>query len=139
MTESDPWSLLSAGHTGILTTMRRDGFPATLPIWYVVRDHKIFAMSTASARRSARIRANPKVSFLVEGGLGPRELHGVHVTGLALINDNVDLKAETEELIKIKYEAFRPRSQHPTSLRDCIVITPIGRIASWDHRTLAPR
>ena len=133
--EPDVHRLLAEGHNGILTTLRRDGWPVSLPIWFVVRDDEIFAMSTGAAKRSQRIRANAKVSFLVEGGSRPSDLHGVHVTGLAVIDETPGLKDDIEEMIKTKYESFRPRDQHPTSARDCIRITPVGRIAWWDHRT----
>ena len=38
MTDEEIWEFLSEGHTGIFTTLRRDGYPIALPVWYAVVD-----------------------------------------------------------------------------------------------------
>ena len=42
MTEDEAWQLLEESVNGILTTLRRDGRPVSLPIWYAVLDRRIY-------------------------------------------------------------------------------------------------
>ena len=36
LSDEEAWAELAAAHTGIFTTLRRDGRPVTLPTWFVV-------------------------------------------------------------------------------------------------------
>ena len=36
MTSDEAWEFVAAAHTGILTTLRADGFPISLPVWFIV-------------------------------------------------------------------------------------------------------
>jgi Pyridoxamine 5'-phosphate oxidase len=44
----EAWEAVGAAHTGILTTLRRDGGPIALPVWFVVDDRTV-AMMTDNA------------------------------------------------------------------------------------------
>ena len=35
LSADEAWAFLEKGHTGILTSLRRDGWPISLPVWYV--------------------------------------------------------------------------------------------------------
>ena len=37
----EAWAFLAAGHTGILTSLRSDGWPVSLPVWFVAFDGAI--------------------------------------------------------------------------------------------------
>ncbi len=65
LTTEEAWDVVAGSHTGILTTLRRDGMPIALPVWFVVDDHTIALMTPGprlesmtrlalSTRRSAR-------------------------------------------------------------------------------------
>lgn len=40
MGEDEAWAMLERSLVGIFTTLRRDGRPVALPIWYVVLDRR---------------------------------------------------------------------------------------------------
>ena len=42
MTEEEIWSFVTDAHTGILTTLRRDGVPIALPLWFACLDRRIY-------------------------------------------------------------------------------------------------
>jgi hypothetical protein len=98
----------------------------------------------ASAKRLARIRRDPRVSFLVESGERWAELRAVHVTGRARIVTDPALTARVAAALAAKYAAFRtPRTAMPSATRAhyevelaTIEITPDDHMLSWDNARL---
>jgi nitroimidazol reductase NimA-like FMN-containing flavoprotein (pyridoxamine 5'-phosphate oxidase superfamily) len=144
MTEDEIWKFLEDGHTGILTTLRRDGYPIALPIWYAVVDRIVYIGTRG--KKLSRIRHDPRSSFLVETGDRWRDLKAVHLTGKSEI---VDVPDEVGERIRAemnrKYAAFRTApTAMPTATRDTyananrgiVRFTPDARILNWDNTKL---
>ena len=48
---------------GWLTTVRPDGQPVSMPIWFLWQDGELVMYSDENAKRNANIGANPKVAF----------------------------------------------------------------------------
>ena len=90
LSEDEAWEVLRTAHTGIFTTLRRDGFPVSLPVWFVVEDRTILVAGPAVTKKFARVRHDDRVSFLVESGERWRELRAVHVVGRAEIVEDPD-------------------------------------------------
>jgi PPOX class probable F420-dependent enzyme len=142
--DDEAWDVLSHGHTGILTSLRRDGRPVTLPVWFVVLDRRIYLSGPATAKRHARVRRDPRVSFLVESGERWAELRAVHVAGSARIVTEPDLLATVAAALDVKYSAFRTaRAAMPERTRAhyeveraTIEITPDASLLSWDNARL---
>src|ERR1700761_4285918 len=55
-TQDEAWEELASAHTGILTTLRRDGMPIALPVWFVAEDRTIAIMTPAGTKKIARVR-----------------------------------------------------------------------------------
>ena len=49
MSPEECWAMLESSINGTLVTLRKDGRPIALPVWFVVLDHKIY-VSDAVAR-----------------------------------------------------------------------------------------
>ena len=60
LTPDEAWDVLGRAHTGILTTLRADGAPVTLPVWFVMLDRAICFQTPARAKKVARIRRDPR-------------------------------------------------------------------------------
>ena len=144
LTADEAWAVVEASHTGIFTSLRRDGVPIALPLCFVVLDRRIYVSGPASARRVARIRRDPRVSFLVESGERWAELRAVHVTGRARVVAEPELQARVAAVLDAKYRGFRtPRAAMPAATRAhyevtlaTIEITPDPCILSWDNARL---
>ncbi len=108
LTVDEAWEAVESAHTGILTTLRRDGMPIALPVWFVVDDRSVALMTPAGTKKIARIRHDPRASFLVESGEQYAELRGVHLTGRVEIVTDDMATARIEAAINAKYAAFRP-------------------------------
>ena len=142
--EAEIWEFLEAGHTGILTSLRRDGTPVALPVWYAVLDRAVYVNGPARTKKWKRIERDPRVSFLVEEGEAWRELQAVHLNGRAEFVEDEELLGRVGDLLDAKYAAFRTaRTAMPKASRQhygggvrTIRIAPEGRILSWNNAKL---
>ncbi|MGH8982915.1 MAG: pyridoxamine 5'-phosphate oxidase family protein [Acidimicrobiia bacterium] len=142
----EAWEVLSRAHTGILTSLRRDGSPISLPVWFVVLDRRIYVSGPAHTKKFARIRHDRRVAFLVESGERWADLVGVHVTGIARIVDDTLTAERVADAMADKYAGARtPAAAMPDATRryydtaiTTVEITSDDRILSWDNLRLMP-
>ena len=141
----EAWAVLEAAHTGIFTTLRADGSPVSLPVWFVVLDGAICIGAPASTKKIGRVRRDPRAGFLVESGERWAELQAVHLNATVEVVDDEPTKERIAAALDAKYESFRTASSAlPSatrahySARDYLRLVPDGhRLLSWDNRRLA--
>ncbi|WP_293001808.1 pyridoxamine 5'-phosphate oxidase family protein [Mycobacterium sp.] len=143
LTEDEAWEVVQSAHTGILTTLRRDGVPIALPVWFAVDDRTITLTTPSTTKKIARVRRDPRASFLVESGEKYVELQGVHLTGRIEIVDDADAKARIQASVDAKYAAFRPaagalpaKAQAFYAQQAYLRFVPDARILTWDNARL---
>jgi nitroimidazol reductase NimA-like FMN-containing flavoprotein (pyridoxamine 5'-phosphate oxidase superfamily) len=107
LTPEEAWKFLEHGHTGIFTSLRRDGRPVTLPVWYVALDGGIYIRGPVQTKKFGRVRREPRVSFLVESGLKWAELKAVHISGRARFVEDPDEAERVDLEMERKYASFR--------------------------------
>ena len=142
LSEDESWKVIEGSHTGILTTLRADGSPVTLPVWFVVLDRTICMRTPLRTKKITRIRHDPRASFLVESGERWAELEAVHVNGtVELIDGDEDLQQRIQQALDEKYEAFRtPPAEMSDAARAVYAdfaylrLTPESRMLTWDNR-----
>jgi PPOX class probable F420-dependent enzyme len=146
LTSDEAWEAVGAAHTGILTTLRRDGMPIALPVWFVVEGRSIAMMSPAGTKKIARVRHDPRASFLVESGERWAELRAVHFTGVVQIVEDAVAASRIEAGIAAKYAAFRPAAASLPAAAQAyyanqvfLRFVPEGRTLTWDNARIAMR
>lgn len=139
----EAWAVIEGSHTGILTTLRADGMPITLPVWFVVLDRTIGLVAPSGTKKVTRIRNDGRASFLVESGERWAELRAVHLTGHVEVVDDEPTMAAIDAALEDKYAAFRtPRSAMPERTqahyagRTFLRLRPDERVLSWDNARL---
>ena len=139
----EAWAVIEGSHTGVLTTLRSDGVPIALPVWFVVLDRTIGLAAPSRTKKVARVRRDPRASFLVESGKRWAELRAVHLTGTVEILDDDPLVDAIDEALERKYAAFRtPSTEQPAATRahyagrTFLRFRPDDRILSWDNARL---
>jgi hypothetical protein len=140
LSRDEAWAVIAQTHTGIFTTLRRDGTPISLPVWFVVEDQVIWLSTPLSSKKVTRVRNNPQSSFLVESGRRWAELLAVHMSCVASIVEG-DRTAWVDAEKAKKYEADRTeRSALPSTTRGyyeadrvAIRLDPSDRVLSWDN------
>jgi general stress protein 26 len=145
LAEGEAWEMLEHSHTGILTTLKADGSPVTLPVWFVVVDRTIGMMAPSRTKKVSRIRRDPRASFLVESGERWAELRAVHLSGSVEEILDGPVRDRIDALLDQKYAAFRTaRSAMPSATQDhyanrtFLRFVPGLRILTWDNRRIAP-
>ena len=139
----EAWVVLEKSHTGILTTLRRDGMPIALPVWFVVLDRTICLAAPSRTKKLARLRHDPRASFLVESGEKWAELEAVHLTGRVEIVVHTTAIERIDDALDTKYAAFRgvreampEKTQAHYAGRTFMRLVPDDRFLSWDNRRI---
>lgn len=145
LSDDELWDFLEQGHTAIFTSLRRDGRPVSLPVWYAVLDRSIYLRGPAQTKKFERVRHDDRVAFLVESGRAWVELKAVHVSGRARFVTDPDEVERVEAEIERKYAAYRvlrsampdATQKHYTTRGSALLrIEPEGRILTWDNANL---
>ena len=144
LSDEEVWDMLEHTHTGIFTTLRRDGVPIALPVWYVVLDRRIYVTTPGTSKKIARIRHDHRASFLVESGDAWVDLKAVHLTGTTTVVDDEALAERFAAAMDAKYAGFRPPStgmptatqQHYAQTSALICFEPDERVVSWENAKL---
>lgn len=144
MTDEEAWQFVGASVNGTLTTLRRDGRPVALPVWFVVLDERIYV--TTRGKKVERVRHDARCSFLVEDGERWAELRAVHLDCRArVIEPDEQLAARLAEANDRKYGAYRTaRTAMPDATRRfygassgaVVELQVDGKVLSWDNRKL---
>jgi nitroimidazol reductase NimA-like FMN-containing flavoprotein (pyridoxamine 5'-phosphate oxidase superfamily) len=144
LTPDEAWAVIEQAHTGILTTLRADGSPVTLPVWFVALDRTICFVTPGRTKKVARIARDPRGSFLVESGEKWAELSGVHLTGTIEPVDDEAGKARIDAALDAKYASFRvARTEMPAATAEYYAarrfyrLVPSSRVLSWDNSRIS--
>jgi PPOX class probable F420-dependent enzyme len=77
-------AFLSETRIGILTTLRRDGSPVAVPVWYEWDGERARIFSNGTSAKVGRLRRNSRASLLVTNTVGEPE-YWVAIEGTAVI------------------------------------------------------
>ena len=134
LSRDEAWATVAAAHTGIFTSLRADGVPISLPVWFAALDARIYIGTPSRTKKLARIQHDQRVSFLVESGQNWAELRGVHLTGVARLVSDVALLERVQVALEDKYSRvpYRPG-------RDAGSKSELLRGADHHHRDRAGR
>lgn len=143
LSDTEVWAFLDAQEVGVLTTLRTDGSPVSVPVWYCTDAGRILVAGPSGTAKFRRVRREPRVAFLVESGRRWVELKAVHVEGTAEVVEDPDWE-RVDALLSGKYAALRSTpAEQPSSARrryaerSLLAVTPI-RVVSWDNARLRP-
>lgn len=143
LTDDEAWDFIADAHTSILTTLRSDGWPVTLPLWHVVLDRAIYVGTPERSKKVARVRNDDRGCLLVERGEAWVELAAVEVSVRATVLDPGDESDAAMTLFDTKYAAFRPeQSRMPDATKQhyagqaVIRLDPAGKFLTWDNSRL---
>lgn len=116
LTPDEQRQLLAEADVGILSTLRRDGSPLGLPMWFVVVDDQVCFRTRANGRKVARLERDPRVSFVVDRGAAWAELAAVIVSGRAELA-GPDLASRIDAALAAKYAGRTPPEHVPERTR----------------------
>lgn len=144
MDRDEAWARIESTHTGIVTSLRRDGMPISTPMWFCVVDGAVHVRTPRTSKKALRLRNDPRVGFLVEGGERWAQLWAVHLAGTATFVEDDDTIERVDAALAVKYASFKtPRTAMPDETREhyerpfvVVRIDAEERVVSWDNTRL---
>src|SRR6185436_15987672 len=97
------WAYLARANTIRVATTDEDGGIYLSPVWFVVRDKRIFIPIDAASRHGANFRARRPLAALVDGGDEFATVSGVRIIGHAELMEDDALFAELQQMVFDKY------------------------------------
>ena len=143
MTPEEVRAFLAEEMTVTCATNGRDGFPHLMPLWYVLRDDRLWGWTYAKSQKTKNLERDPRATLQVETGLDYAELRGVMlrcdvvvhrdldvVTGIGM--DLVDRYAGPGPEFDPMRDGFRQQAPKRVGLE----FVERDRV-TWDHRKLS--
>lgn len=145
MTDDEVLDFLAEERTVICATNGRDGYPHLMPLWYVLRDGRIWAWTYAASQKVKNLERDPRASLQVEAGTAYELLRGVLLTcDVVLHREPPDVEALGLEIFG-RYVGDGDPDALPDEVRAMVAKQAPKRVglefvergrASWDHRKL---
>ncbi len=144
MNDGEVREYLRNGHTVILVSNGRKGFPHAVPMFYGIDDDLTIRFATyGSSQKVKNIERDSRVTLLVESGSAYDELAGVMVEGEAEIVTDLDATVDTMiEAMGKTENPIPPAADLPLEVKQqmagkrvLIRVRP-KRFLSWDHGKL---
>jgi nitroimidazol reductase NimA-like FMN-containing flavoprotein (pyridoxamine 5'-phosphate oxidase superfamily) len=142
LSADEAWEMLANSHTGIITTLRRDGWPISLPMWFAAVDRKIYMRTLAASKKALRIKRDQRACFMVESGEAWKDLAAVVVPVRASLIDPAGEEARRAlAAIGAKYKGFGlPQREVPEATKKhygasnvVIRLDPAGEMITWNN------
>jgi PPOX class probable F420-dependent enzyme len=135
--------LIESERIVVVSTLGRDGWPHSMPLWYVPRDGEIWIYTYAKSQKVRNLERDRRATLLIETGHEYGELRGVEIEALAEIVRDSEAVYELARDLTARYagsasvdeaaaEALRAQARKRVAVR----FEP-RRVATWDHRKLS--
>jgi PPOX class probable F420-dependent enzyme len=141
MTEEEVAAFLDEERTVICATNGREGWPHLMPLWYVVRDGRLWSWTYAKSQKTRNLERDPRATLQVETGVTYDQLRGV------MFECDVTLHRETADVTALGEELFTRYTggEIGDDVRAMVAKQAPKRVAfefverarvTWDHRKL---
>lgn len=142
MTPDERDMFLEQAATGVLTTLRLDGSPISLPMWFVMIERDVHVRTRASARKVGRIERDGRACFVVDSGAAWVDLRAVTISG-SLVAVTGSAASVVEEALNEKYQGLGVPDRVPARTAEHYAdesryfrLVPEQRELTWDNSKL---
>jgi hypothetical protein len=135
-------AFLEEQKTVTCATNGRDGFPHLMPLWYVVRESRLWAWTYGKAQKTKNLERDPRATLQVEAGLAYEELRGVMLRCDVVIHRELEVvEGIAMELVDRysgpgpEFDGVRDGFRKQVPKRVGLEFVERERV-TWDHRKL---
>jgi PPOX class probable F420-dependent enzyme len=146
MSRAEILEFIGGSGTAVLTTIRPDGRPVPLPVWYVAVAESLCFRSPRSARRVRNLETDPRVSVLLHAGERWAQLRGVLIHGTARVVTDSPTLEQVHELFAREFADLvldpesMPRSVSAHYAEEVVFQVAVPEApTSWDNRKIRLR
>jgi PPOX class probable F420-dependent enzyme len=142
MSDEEAAAFLDEQRTVICATNGRDGWPHLMPLWFVVRDGRLWSWTYAKSQKTRNLERDARASLQVEAGEQYEQLRGILLRCETTIHRETEVVAELGVEIFARYtgpdlgDDVRAMVHQQAPKRVGLEFVERSR-ASWDHRKLA--
>jgi hypothetical protein len=142
MSDEEALAFLEEERTVTCATNGRDGFPHLMPLWYVLREGRLWAWTYGKSQKAKNLERDPRATLQVESGLDYAELRGVMLRCDVVLHRDVEVVTGIAMELVDRYSGPGPefdpirdgfRKQAPK--RVGMEFVERQRL-TWDHRKL---
>jgi hypothetical protein len=134
-------TFLDEERTLTCATNGRDGWPHLMPLWYVVRDGRLWSWTYAKSQKVRNLERDARATVQIEAGRTYDQLRGV------MLQCDVAVHRTTEDVAALGLEIFtRYQGDLGDDVRAMVLQQATKRVGlefvertrvTWDHRKLA--
>jgi PPOX class probable F420-dependent enzyme len=142
MSDAEVGAFLDEERTVICATIGSDGFPHLMPLWYVVRDGRMWAWTFAKSQKVRNLERDARATLQVEAGDDYPHLRGVMLKCDVTIHRDTDVVSRLGLALFERYGGGEPGDD----VREMVLAQAPKRVAlefversraTWDHRKLS--
>jgi PPOX class probable F420-dependent enzyme len=139
MSDAEVGAFLDEERTVVCATQGPRGWPHLMPLWYLVRDGRVWAWTYAKSQKVRNLERDPRATLQVETGETYDQLRGVMLEcEVVLHRDTPAVQAFGEELF-LRYAGDRSAEMVAAQAPKRVALEFVERRrATWDHRKLGP-
>ena len=141
MTDEEVLAFLDEQRTVVCATNGREGRPHLMPLWYVVRDGRLWSWTYAKSQKVRNLERDARATLQVEAGVDYEVLRGV------MLETDVTIHRETDDVAALGVEIFTRYTggELADDVREMVLTQATKRVAmefvehtrvTWDHRKL---
>ena len=139
MSPEEVRAFLEEERTVTCATNGRHGFPHLMPLWYVLRDGRLWAWTYGKSQKVKNLERDPRATLQVEAGVEYAELRGV------MLRCDVEIHRDVEVVTDFAMELVERYAGGAEGTRDAFAQQAPKRVAlefverdrvTWDHRKL---
>ena len=141
MSEDEVLAFLDEERTVVCATNGRDGRPHLMPLWYVVRDGRLWSWTYAKSQKVRNLERDARATLQVEAGVDYEVLRGV------MLETDVTIHRDTDDVGALGVEIFERYTGGALGddTRAMVAAQAPKRVAlefveqsrvTWDHRKL---
>jgi hypothetical protein len=142
MSDDEVAAFMDEQRTMTCATFGPRGWPHLAPLWYVLRDGRIWAWTFAKSQKALDLVRDPRATLQVETGEQYDQLQGVTFECDAVLHREVDVIAELGIELLSRYAGVPTLPEEAAAGVRKQAAKRVGlefverRRASWDHRKL---
>ena len=139
MSDAEVRAFLDEERIVTCATLGPGGRPHLMPLWYVVREDRLWAWTYAKSQKVVNLRRDPRATLQVEAGGGDYgQLRGVMLEADTVLHEEVGAVAEVGAAIASRYAGTEvaPEVVMAQATKRVSLEFVERRGVSWDHRKL---
>ncbi len=139
MSDAEALAFLDEERIVTCASLKKDGRPHLMPLWYVVREGTVWAWTYGKSQKVVNLRRDPRATLQVEAGQGQYDqLRGVMIEADTVLHDDLDTVAGLGAEILSRYsggDVGREIVMSQAPKRVGLEFRETRRV-TWDHRKL---